>query len=83
VNAFKFAIFNDIHLDLGYSGVCKFMMCNDLGSYSSDASVALFSTILDDVYSSYDEDGSGIDAIIISGDFNSHGTSVDYKGDNT
>lgn len=79
-SCFKFAIINDIHMNLNYTGLCNLGRCNDMGNYGSDPPFSLFNTIVDDIHTNY-EDENKIDAIIVNGDFNSHGLSVKQRGD--
>ncbi len=47
-HALKFALINDLHLNLTYDGDCR-LMCYDKGSYGTDPPAALIDTILEDI----------------------------------
>ncbi len=47
-HALKFALINDIHLNLTYDQGCGFV-CYDRGNYGSDSPALLFDTVLENI----------------------------------
>lgn len=47
-HALKFALINDIHLNLTYDQGCG-IMCYDRGNYGSDTPALLFDTVLENI----------------------------------
>jgi len=78
--ALKFALINDLHLNMTYDGQCN-LMCYDKGAYGLDSPAKLIDTILEDIQRETNH-GRDLDAIMIAGDFVVHGLSSAHHGSN-
>ena len=78
----RLGVLNDLHLDLNYNHNCSFPICEDLGSYSADAPVALLKEVMSDMKGVYNDQSNAdekIDVILLTGDLVKHGISCTEK----